>query len=216
MLLFLSKCSDFVWIYGRYGLDLAMFCAGLCGMVLYIKNMVCPRCVKAVKSLLEELSIKYDAVELGRVAVLGTPSASQLDAFRSALLDEGFELLDDHQSAEVEAIRMAIINWARMEGERPALSDFLQSKFLKEYSALSKLFSQMKSVTVERYAVLQRIEFAKELISYGEESLSEIAWRLGFSSLAHFSNQFKKETGMSPSQFKSLKSSSARASIDAI
>ena len=185
-------------------------------MVLYIKNMVCPRCVKAVKSLLEELSIKYDVVELGRVAVLGAPSASQLDAFRAALLDEGFELLDDHQSAEVEAIRMAIINWARMEGDMPALSDFLQSKFLKEYSALSKLFSQMKSVTVERYAVLQRIEFAKELISYGEESLSEIAWRLGFSSLAHFSNQFKKETGMSPSQFKSLKSSSARASIDAI
>ena len=105
----------------------------------------------------------------------------------------------------METIRLAIIEWARMSGERPLLSDFLRARMLKEYSSISKLFSQMNSMSVERYAILQRIEYAKELLSYGDRSISEIAWELGFSSPAHFSAQFRKETGMSPRQFNALR-----------
>ena len=102
-----------------------------------------------------------------------------------------------------------------MSGERPALADMLQNRMLKEYSAISKLFSQMNSISVERYAILQRIEYAKELLSYGDKSISEIAWELGFSSPAHFSAQFKKETGMSPKQFKAMRDKN-RIPIDRI
>lgn len=169
-----------------------------------IRNMVCPRCVKAVKGLLDGLGIEYGDVTLGRADVKGPISGEKMSALREALENEGFELLDDIQSAEAENIRLSIIEWARMEGERPVLSAYLQDRCLKEYSTVSKLFSQMKSITVERYAMLQRIEYAKELISYGDRPISEISWSLGFSSPAHFSNQFKKETGISPKQFRDM------------
>lgn len=177
--------------------------------------MVCPRCIKVVKDILNELSIGYEDVALGHVTVKGEQAAESIEALRTALSSEGFELLDDLQASEVEGIRLALIEWARMDGERPSLSEYLQARCLKEYSAISKLFSQTKSITVERYAMLQRIEYAKELISYGDKSISEIAWTLGFSSPAHFSNQFKKETGISPKQFKEL-NSKKRNFIDGI
>lgn len=171
---------------------------------IYIRNMVCPRCIKVVKDILNTLSIEYEDVILGHATLKSELTSQKLDCLRESLEQEGFELLDDAQSSQVENIRLALIEWARMDGERPVLSEFLQKHCLKEYSAISKLFSQTKSITVERYAMVQRIEYAKELISYGEKSISEIAWALGFSSPAHFSNQFKKETGISPKQFKEL------------
>lgn len=180
-----------------------------------IKNMVCPRCVKVVKDLLNNLEIEFEDVTLGRAIVKGPINEEILSKFRESLANEGFELLDDLQSSEVETIRLSIIEWARMEGDRPMLSEYLQNRCLKEYSTISKLFSQMKSITVERYAMLQRIEYAKELISYGDRSISEISWHLGFSSPAHFSNQFKKETGISPKQFKEMHAKN-RQCIDSI
>ena len=182
---------------------------------LYIKNMVCPRCIKTVALLLDRLSIRHRAVVLGQVDLAAPLDEAQIQTLKTALKDEGFELIDDLQSSKVETIRLAIIEWARMSGERPPISDFLQGRMLRDYSAISKLFSQMNSMSVERYAILQRIEYAKELLSYGDKSISEIAWELGFSSPAHFSAQFKKESGLSPRQFKALKEKN-RIPIDRI
>ena len=173
--------------------------------ILHIKNMVCPRCIRTVRQLLDRYSIAYRDVQLGKVELLTPLSATEIETFEKALLQEGFELTGDLQSSKVETIRLAIIEWARMSGERPLLSDFLRARMLKEYSSISKLFSQMNSMSVERYAILQRIEYAKELLSYGDRSISEIAWELGFSGPAHFSAQFRKETGMSPRQFNALR-----------
>ena len=108
--------------------------------ILYIKNMVCPRCIKTVRQLLDGLSIAYSEVILGQVSLKAPLSAEQTDVLKAALRNEGFELIDDLLSSKVEAIRLAIIEWARMSGERPALADMLQNRMLKEYSAISKLF----------------------------------------------------------------------------
>ena len=120
--------------------------------------MVCPRCIRTVEKILGKLSIGYRSIILGQVELERELADKEREALRKELSDEGFELIDDIQSTKVEAIRLAIIQWARMSGER----------------------------------------YAKELISYGDKSISEIAWELGFSSPAHFSAQFKKESGMSP------------------
>lgn len=120
--------------------------------------MVCPRCIRTVEKILGKLSIGYRSIILGQVELERELADKEREALRKELADEGFELIDDIQSTKVEAIRLAIIQWARMSGER----------------------------------------YAKELISYGDKSISEIAWELGFSSPAHFSAQFKKESGMSP------------------
>ena len=120
--------------------------------------MVCPRCIRTVEKILGKLSIGYRSIILGQVELERELAYKEREALRKELSDEGFELIDDIQSTKVEAIRLAIIQWARMSGER----------------------------------------YAKELISYGDKSISEIAWELGFSSPAHFSAQFKKESGMSP------------------
>ena len=169
-----------------------------------IKNMVCPRCIKVVREILGSLGLEYDNVQLGQAVLCQTLTEKQKMNLQQALQSEGFDLLDSRESKEVENIRIAIIEWTRMEGSRPNLSDYLQDRLLREYSAISKQFSQIKAITVERYALLQRIEYAKELISYGEKTFTEIAWILGFSSPAHFSSQFKKETGMSPGQFRGM------------
>lgn len=182
---------------------------------IHIRNMVCPRCIKAVKDIMAMLGIECTEVSLGQATIKGSLATEKIRALGSALKDEGFELLDDVQAAKSERIRLALIEWARMEGDRPKLSEFLQDRCLKEYSAISKLFSQTKSISVERYAMLQRIEYAKELISYGDKSISEIAWQLGFSSPAHFSSQFKKEIGISPKEFKGMHAKK-RESIDSI
>lgn len=165
---------------------------------LYIKNMVCPRCIMAVRSMLVDAGLTSTAVNLGEAEIVEELTAQQLAALSEALAQMGFELLDDPRSRLVEQLRVCVIEWVRMEGTRPKLSDYLSARLHKDYSLLSKLFSEVKGITLERYAILHRIEYAKELLRYNQQSTSEIAYRLGYSSLAHFSAQFKQITGMTP------------------
>ena len=167
-------------------------------MNLYIKNMVCPRCIMAVRSILVDAGLTPTAVDLGEAEIVEELTAQQLAALSGALAQMGFELLDDPRSRLVEQLRVGVIEWVRMEGERPKLSDYLSTRLHKDYSLLSKLFSEVKGITLERYAILHRIEYAKELLCYNQLSTSEIAYKLGYSSPAHFAAQFKQITGMTP------------------
>ena len=145
-----------------------------------------------VRERLLALGLEVETVELGR-ALLGRPATDkERAAIRSTLEAVGFELLDDPRS--------------RLEERDPSrnLSDFLSDRLHQDYSALSKLFSEETGTTIERYAIAQRIELAKELLSYGECSLGEIADRLGYSSVAHLSNQFKRVVGQTPSAYRRL------------
>lgn len=127
----------------------------------------------------------------------------------------GFELLDDPRSQLVERIRIAVQQWVRMEKERPKMSDFLSRQLNKDYSTLSKLFSEVRGVTIERFAIVHRIEYAKELLCYSQLATSEIAYTLGYSSPAHLSSQFKQVTGMTPKEFRAM-GQHDRVSLDAL
>ena len=171
-------------------------------MKLLIKNMVCPRCIIAVRGILASEGIKAKTVSLG-------------DVETAELHEMGFELLDDPRSQLVEQIRIAVLKWVRMEEERPKVSDFLSRELKKDYSVLSKLFSEVRGITIERFAIVHRIEYAKELLCYSQLSTSEIAYRLGYSSPAHLSSQFKQVTGMTPKEFRAL-GNEGRTPLDAL
>lgn len=182
-----------------------------------IKNMVCPRCIAAVRRILQSHGLGACEVTLGEAVVADAVDDDVKSAIADDLAAEGFELLDDPRSALVERIKGAVIRWVRDLSERPKLSLWLSSQLARDYSALSHLFSEVCGMSIERYCILQRIEFAKELMCYSELSLSEIAWKLGYSSPAHLSSQFKQVTGMSPREFRDMHgSNAARRSIDAL
>lgn len=177
------------------------------GYTLYVKNMVCDRCKAAVEHALDELRLKPLSVELGRVVVAAEPDGVLLDKVRSVLARLGFELLEGRQQQTVERIKAAIIELVHYSADRPQvnLSDYLSGRLGMDYSGLSRLFSETTGVTIERYFILQRVERVKELIFYGEMSLGEIALATGYSSVAYLSAQFKSVTGMTPSQFRTLR-----------
>ena len=175
-------------------------------MKLYIKNMVCPRCIMAVRTILVAAGLTPTTVNLGEVEVEEALTAQQLADLSEALSQMGFELLDDPRSQLVEQLRVSVIEWVRMEGVRPKLSDYLSTRLHKDYSLLSKLFSEVQGITLERYAIMHRIEYAKELLCYNQLSTSEIAYKLGYSSPAHFSAQFKQITGMTPKEMRTHRS----------
>ena len=175
---------------------------------LYIKNMVCDRCIMAVQQQLRHAGLSYSNIHLGEVILTSTPSREQLDRLKQGLLDIGFELLDDKKSRIVEQIKNNIIQLIHGNKETEfnlKLSALLAEKMQLEYHYLSALFSSVEGITIEKYAILQRIEKVKELLMYDEKSLSEIADELGYSSVQHLSQQFKKITGLTPSHFKQLK-----------
>ncbi|MDO4497539.1 MAG: AraC family transcriptional regulator [Bacteroidales bacterium] len=182
-------------------------------MKINIKNMVCPRCIAAVSAILVSEGLSVKEVNLGDVEIAEELSAEQLSSLARALEEIGFELLDDPRSQLVEQIRVKVLEWVRMEGDRPKLSDFLCGYLAKDYSTLSKLFSEVKGMTIERFAILHRIEYAKELLCYSQLSTSEIAYMLGYSSPAHLSSQFKQMTGMTPKTFR-LQNRHDRISLD--
>ena len=186
-------------------------------MKLLIKNMVCPRCIAAVEEVLSSEGLTVKSVSLGDAEVEEDLSSDQCHSVAEKLQGMGFELLDDPRSQLVERIRIAVQQWVRMEKEkeRPKMSDFLSRQLNKDYSTLSKLFSEVRGVTIERFAIVHRIEYAKELLCYSQLATSEIAYTLGYSSPAHLSSQFKQVTGMTPKEFRAM-GQHDRVSLDAL
>lgn len=167
--------------------------------------MVCPRCVMAVENVLDEMKISSIEVRLGEVLIADELTENQENDFKSKIEKLGFELLDDKNSAIINQIRTIIIEQIQNSSEENLnLSELLSKKLNKEYSQLSKLFSATTGITIEQFAILQKIEKVKELLVYDELSLKEIAYRLAYSSSAHLSAQFKKVTGLTPTEFKNL------------
>jgi AraC-like DNA-binding protein len=160
-----------------------------------------------VKSELEKLGLNYTSIELGEVEVLDTISKDQLDSLSVALKLTGLELMDDNKKILVEKIKTIIIELIHYSDEQIKinLSDHLSEKLNHNYTYLSNLFSEVKGTTIEQYYLANKIEKVKELLVYDELNLTEIAWKLHYSSVSHLSNQFKKMTGLTPSHFKNLK-----------
>lgn len=166
--------------------------------------MVCPRCVEAVEGIFSQIG-KPAQVTLGEARTIYSFSEAEKDLLKKLLSEKGFELLEDAKSALISQIKTKIVELVHHQGNNldENLSSFLANSLDQDYTQLSRLFSSVEGMTIERYYTRQRIEKVKELIFYGEKSLSEIAYQMGYSSVAYLSAQFKKETGMTPSEFKS-------------
>ena len=175
-------------------------------MKLYIKNMVCNRCKLAVQSEMEKAGMKTVHIELGEVDLLKEPTTEQLQQLETGLNNLGFELISDQKSKVIEQIKTQIISMVHYadKPEHFKLSVLLADRLHHDYSYLSNLFSAVEGITIEKYHIAQKIERVKELLIYNELSLSEIAYQMGYSSLAHLSSQFKQATGLTPSAFKKL------------
>jgi AraC family transcriptional regulator len=188
-------------------------------MKLQIKNMVCDRCKKVVRDEMEKLGIGLDRVDLGEVETEKELDSDKLREVKQMLESNGFALLDDKKDALVEHIRTLIIEEVQyLKGHKPAqmnFSDYLSQKTGYEYSYISNLFSTETGQPIEQYIIAQKVEKIKEWLSYNELSLSEMAWRLSYSSAAHLSNQFKKVTGITPGEFKKS-NSLARKTLDKV
>ncbi|CAM3660115.1 AraC family transcriptional regulator [Flavobacterium saliperosum S13] len=175
-------------------------------MKLYIKNMVCHRCVLAVETILNTLNLSYKTITLGEIEFQNPLQDADRVKLSEQLQLIGFELIDDKKHQLIERIKNHIVQFIHHDKEllKTNLSDFLASELGYEYNYLSNLFSEVEGTTIEKYVILQKIEKVKELIVYDELSLKEIANQLGYSSVAYLSNQFKKVTGLTPSHFKSI------------
>jgi AraC-like DNA-binding protein len=182
---------------------------------LTIKNMVCPRCVSTVKTILEDLAIPYDSVELGKIILPTFPPTELQEKLNERLEQHGFELLLEQKAQLIQKIKQLLIKVIHQTSEPFHLnySAYLSNALSFDYSHLSRLFSSVEGITIEKYIIKLKVEKVKEYISYEELNMSEIADILGYSSVAHLSAQFKKETGMTPTEFKSL-SSKSRTPID--
>ena len=176
-------------------------------MKLYIKNMVCGRCEMAVKAELEKLTIPILSIKLGEVTLDRNLETNEKIVLEKNLNTLGFELLDDKTSKTIERIKNLIIDLVHYQNEKLKinLSTYLAEDLKQDYSSLSNLFSETEGTTIEQYFIAQKIERAKELLIYNELTLSEIAFELNYSNVSHLSNQFKKVTGFSPSNFKKQK-----------
>jgi len=176
--------------------------------MLYVKNMVCERCIRVVREELEKIGLQLCHIELGKVEIEQVNKNLPLDTIRRVLLDNGFDLIEDKKAKLIEAIKNNIILLIHQDAEVQPLnmnySDYLSQQLAVDYHYLSGLFSSVENITIEQYIILQKIERAKELLKYNEDTLSEIAYKLGYSSVQHLSNQFKKVTGMTASQFRNM------------
>lgn len=174
---------------------------------LFIKNMVCNRCIMVVQNEMDKLGIPVNDIKLGEVTLCHDLSGEKRKALDESLTNVGFELIDDKKSRIIEQIKTLIIEMVhhRESDNKYNLSDVLSRNLNHDYSYLSNLFSEVEGITIEKYFIAQKIEKVKELLVYDELSLSEIAERLHYSSVAYLSNQFKKVTGLTPSHFKKVK-----------
>lgn len=185
---------------------------------LHIKHMVCPRCITSVRNELVKRGYTIRAIELGKVEVGEKPDQEELKLLRDALSNLGFELIDDRKGAIVNRIKSLIIEYIHLDKELPGhvnFSAFLSGELGYDYSYLSNLFSSVEGRTIEKFLILQKIEKVKELLIYDDQSLSEISYQLGYSSVQHLSRQFKDVTGLTPSAFKKL-NEKKRKGLDAI
>lgn len=172
--------------------------------IIHIKNMVCPRCIVAVSSILEELGIPHTSVKLGEVELVSALGSKEKNTLSKKLRDAGFSLINDRKSQLIEQMKSLVVLKIHHSHEELDIKwpDFISDRLNLDYKYLSSLFSSVESITFEQYIINQKIERVKELIAYNELSLSEIAFKLNYSSVAYLSNQFKKVTGMTPSLFK--------------
>ena len=176
-------------------------------MKLYIKYMVSIRCKMVVKSELDKLGLNYGVVDLGEVEIIGGITAEQHEQLRTALLKSGLQLLDDHKDILIEKIKAVIVEMVHYSEEplKTNFSNHLSDKLNYNYTYLANLFSEVTGSTIEHFIIAHKIERVKELLLYDELNLSEISYKLNYSSVAHLSNQFKKVTGLTPTFFKQLK-----------
>ena len=169
--------------------------------------MVSARCKMAVKEELKKLELHFIVVDLGEVEIMEKITTEQREALKSGLLNSGLELMDDKRSVLIERIKNVIVEMVHYTDEviKINFSHYLSEKLNHDYTYLANLFSEVQGTTIEQFIISHKIERIKELIIYGELNITEIAWKMNYSSVAHLSNQFKKVTGLSPSHFKKLK-----------
>lgn len=171
-----------------------------------IKNMVCPRCIMAVKEILQDMGLVFEKVELGLVYLKEPLAASLAETFEGRLDALGFALAKSREMVWVETVKLTLLQLMESGRERQEapLSEILSRATGLGYPRLSQVFSSLQGITIEHYFIELKIEKARELLSYESNNISEVAWKLGYSSMQHFSGQFKKQTGMTPSQFRKL------------
>ena len=175
-----------------------------------IKNMVCDRCISTVRERLEGMGYRLDSVKLGEAVVQKDLSEEDFSIIDQKLREDGFELIREEEAALVEEIKTHLIAYVQSLEEKeqsPILSEYLSGQLHRNYSYLSNQFSSYENITVEQYVIHLKIERVKELLSYGEMTLSEIAYQLNYSSVAYLSNQFKKVVGMSVTDYKKARDS---------
>jgi AraC-like DNA-binding protein len=169
--------------------------------------MVSNRCKMLVKSELDKLGLHYKVVELGEIEIEETITADQKNELKNALLQSGLELMDNKKSMLIEKIKNIIVEMVHYDTEEPKIknSNYISTKLNHNYTYLANLFAEATGTTIEHYIIIHKIERTKELIIYDELTLTEIVWKLNYSSVSHLSNQFKKITGLTPSYFRQLK-----------
>ncbi len=170
--------------------------------------MVCNRCIKVIKDEFSKLNLVIETIELGKVTIASPLDDAMLAKIKEVLDKNGFELIDDKRSQLIDRIKTLVIEMTHYNKEVSAstnTSAFISKEMGYDYSYLSNLFSSVEGITIEKYIINQKIEKVKELLIYDELSLNEISFQLGYSSVQHLSNQFKKVTGLTPSHFKKIK-----------
>lgn len=174
-------------------------------MMLYVKNMVCDRCIMIVRQQLEHLHFEVKDITLGKVKVVPEPDAHQLQDIAAAFQILGFELIDKEKDQLVEQIKnkvIELVHYSDLNEINESLMHLIADRLDKDYAYLSRLFSDVEGITIEKFIIQQKIEKVKELLEYGELNLNEISYKMGYSSSAHLSAQFKMLTGLTPSKYK--------------
>lgn len=176
-------------------------------MILNIKFMVSLRCKMLVKRELDGLGIPYNSVELGLIDTVKTVSPNQLKKLKANLLASGLEIIEDRKTILIERIKIVIIEMVHHSDVLPNInySEYITEKLHLDYTYLSNIFSEVMGTTIQRYIIMHKIEKVKELLLYNQLNLSEISYKLSYSSVAHLSSQFKKVTGLTPSQYRGLR-----------
>ncbi|MCF6129626.1 AraC family transcriptional regulator [Flavobacterium sp. AS60] len=176
-------------------------------MKLYIKYMVSLRCKMVVKDELKNLGLHYTTVELGVVDIMENITLEKREKLKTALLGSGLELMDDKRAVLIEKIKIVITEMIHYSDELPKVnfSEYISQTMGYDYTYLANIFSEVKGITIEHYIIAHKIEKVKELLLYDELNLTEISYKMNYSSVSHLSTQFKKVTGLTPTFFKNLK-----------